>query len=121
MEQGKQGMVVAKLMPEKNPLQQIQARFKELETGFRAWLAKQSLPVEVALVTVTSSAQGAAIGALMGTLTNDMSSSLPNPPPQANPQAMASFKQAQVGVTLFPFSQSPSLLFCFLISETYLF
>lgn len=88
-------MVVAKLMPEKNPLQQIQARFKELETGFRAWLAKQSLPVEVALVTVTSSAQGAAIGALMGTLTNDMSSSLPNPPPQANPQAMASFKQAQ--------------------------
>ncbi|KAG2701277.1 hypothetical protein I3760_06G037000 [Carya illinoinensis] len=95
MEQGKQGVMVAKLIPQQNPIEQIQARFKELETGFKAWLAKQSLPVEVAMVTLTSSAQGAAIGALMGTLTNDKSSPLPTPPPQANPQAMASFQQAQ--------------------------
>ncbi|KAF3432704.1 hypothetical protein FNV43_RR23806 [Rhamnella rubrinervis] len=96
--EGKQGVVVAKLMPQQNPIEQLQARFKELENGFRAWLAKQSLPVEAAVVTATSAAQGAAIGAFMGTLTNDVSSSLPNtPPPQAslNPQAMASFKQAQ--------------------------
>jgi len=99
MEQGKQGVMVAKLMhQQQNPIEQLQARFKELEAGFRAWLAKQSLPVEVAVVTATSAAQGAAIGGFMGTLTNDVSSSIPTPPPQAaslNPQAMASFKQAQ--------------------------
>lgn len=91
--------MVAKLMhQQQNPIEQLQARFKELEAGFRAWLAKQSLPVEVAVVTATSAAQGAAIGGFMGTLTNDVSSSIPTPPPQAaslNPQAMASFKQAQ--------------------------
>ncbi|KAL5568074.1 hypothetical protein UlMin_024649 [Ulmus minor] len=89
MEQGK-------LMANQNPIEQLQARFKELESGFKAWLAKQSLPVEAAVVTATSAAQGAAIGGFMGTLTNDVSSSLPTPP-QANltPQAMASFKQAQ--------------------------
>jgi hypothetical protein len=99
MEQGKQGVMVGKLMPQQNPMEQIQARYKELEGGFRAWLAKQSLPVEAAVVTITSAAQGAAIGAFMGTLTNDTSSAIPTPPPQAanlNPQAMASFKQAQV-------------------------
>lgn len=100
MEQGKQGVMVAKLMPQQqNPIEQLQARFKELEACFRGWLAKQSLPVEVAVVTATSAAQGAAIGGFMGTLTNDVSSSMPTPPPQAaslNPQAMASFKQAQV-------------------------
>uniref|UniRef100_A0A7N2MGU6 Uncharacterized protein n=1 Tax=Quercus lobata TaxID=97700 RepID=A0A7N2MGU6_QUELO len=100
MEQGKQGVMVAKLMhqQQQNPIEQLQARFKELEASFRAWLAKQSLPVEVAVVTATSAAQGAAIGGFMGTLTNDVSSSIPTPPPQAaslNPQAMASFKQAQ--------------------------
>ncbi|GMY07699.1 mitochondrial import inner membrane translocase subunit TIM22-like [Fagus crenata] len=98
MEQGKQGVMVGKLMPQQNPMEQIQARYKELEGGFRAWLAKQSLPVEAAVVTITSAAQGAAIGAFMGTLTNDTSSAIPTPPPQAaslNPQAMASFKQAQ--------------------------
>ena len=80
-----------------NPIEQIQARFKDLETGFRLWLSKQSLPVEAAVVTTTSAAQGAAIGAFMGTLTADASSTFPTPPPNAslNPQAMASLKQAQ--------------------------
>ncbi|KAA8533508.1 hypothetical protein F0562_031058 [Nyssa sinensis] len=81
-----------------NPIAQLQTKFKELEDGFRAWLAKQSLPVEAAVVTATSATQGAAIGAFMGTLTNDVSSSFPTPPPQGaslTPQAMASFKQAQ--------------------------
>lgn len=88
-----------------NPIEQLQARFKELESGFKGWLAKQSLPVEAAVVTLTSGAQGAAIGAFMGTLTNDVSSSLPTPPPQAglNPQAMASFKQAQVFLSYYSF------------------
>ncbi|KAJ4970374.1 hypothetical protein NE237_003473 [Protea cynaroides] len=96
--EGKQGvMEVSKGLPLPNPITQLQARFKDLEVGFRAWLAKQSLPVEAAVVTATSAAQGAAIGAFMGTLTNDVSSAFSNPPPQAalNPQAMASFKQAQ--------------------------
>lgn len=93
MDEGKQGVMVAA----QNPIAQLQARFKDLENGFRAWLAKQSLPVEAAVVTATSAAQGAAIGAFMGTLTNDATSAIPTPP-QANlsPQAMASFKQAQV-------------------------
>lgn len=92
MDEGKQGVMVAA----QNPIAQLQARFKDLENGFRAWLAKQSLPVEAAVVTATSAAQGAAIGAFMGTLTNDATSAIPTPP-QANlsPQAMASFKQAQ--------------------------
>ncbi|KAH1125798.1 hypothetical protein GLYMA_06G139200v4 [Glycine max] len=96
MEQaGKQGIMVAS--QSQNPIEQIQARFKDLETGFRLWLSKQSLPVEAAVVTTTSAAQGAAIGAFMGTLTADASSTFPTPPPNAslNPQAMASLKQAQ--------------------------
>ncbi|XP_027330112.1 chloroplastic import inner membrane translocase subunit HP30-2-like [Abrus precatorius] len=96
MEQGK---MVAKGLPQQlqNPIEQLQTRFKELENGFRLWLSKQSLPVEAAVVTTTSAAQGAAIGAFMGTLTADASSTFPTPPPNAslNPQAMASLKQAQ--------------------------
>ena len=72
---------------------------EELEEGKQGvMLAKQSLPVEAAVVTATSTAQGAAIGAFMGTPTNDATSAFPTPPPQANlnPQAMASSKQAQV-------------------------
>ncbi|KAF5945044.1 hypothetical protein HYC85_015272 [Camellia sinensis] len=71
-----------------NPVAQLQAKFKELEAGFKAWLAKQSLPVEAAVVTTTSAAQGTAIGAFMGTLTNNVSYSFPTPPPNA-PSALA--------------------------------
>ncbi|KAK6936589.1 hypothetical protein RJ641_033619 [Dillenia turbinata] len=99
MQEGKQGVMVVEaskgLLPPQNPITQIQLKFKELENGFRSWLAKQSLPVEAAVVTATSAAQGAAIGAFMGTLTNDASSSFPPPQANLNPQAMASFKQAQ--------------------------
>ncbi|XP_021283445.1 uncharacterized protein LOC110415965 [Herrania umbratica] len=96
MERGKQqGVMVPGLMPQQNPLEQLQAKFKEVENGFRAWLAKQSMAVEAAVVTATSAAQGAAIGAFMGTLTNDVSSSFPTPQDSLNPQAMASLQQAQ--------------------------
>lgn len=84
--------------PPLNPITLLQSRFKELEAGFRSWLAKQPMPVEAAVVTGTGAIQGAAIGGLMGTLTSDISSTFPSPPPQAaglNPQAMASLKQAQ--------------------------
>ncbi|WOL02017.1 hypothetical protein Cni_G10736 [Canna indica] len=98
--EGKQGAVVMtpSSAPPANPVAQMQARFKELETGFRAWLTKQPTAVEAAIVTATSAAQGAFIGALMGSLTSDPSSAIPTPPPNApglNPQAMASLKQAQ--------------------------
>ncbi|RRT78833.1 hypothetical protein BHE74_00038318 [Ensete ventricosum] len=89
--------------PPANPIAQLQTRIKELEIGFRAWLAKQPTAVEAAIVTATSAAQGAVIGALMGSLTSDASSALPTPPPNAlglNPQAMASLKQAQVALPL---------------------
>ncbi|KAJ8763068.1 hypothetical protein K2173_023273 [Erythroxylum novogranatense] len=78
----------------KNPIEELQVKYKELENGFKTWLSQQSLPVEAAIVTATSSIQGAAIGAFMGTLTNDVSSTLQTPTP-LNPEAMASFKQAQ--------------------------
>ncbi|KAK8966352.1 hypothetical protein KSP40_PGU007970 [Platanthera guangdongensis] len=94
---GRHGVMVAH-SPAANPIALLQSRFKDLETGFRLWLAKQPMPVEAAVVTGTGAIQGAAIGGLMGTLTSDMSSTFPSPPPQAaglNPQAMASLKQAQ--------------------------
>ncbi|KAI3721052.1 hypothetical protein L2E82_32055 [Cichorium intybus] len=96
MGEGKQGVLV---VGHHNPVTQLQAKYKELETGFKDWLAKQSLPVEAAIVTATSSLQGAAIGGLMGTFTNDLSSSLPAPPPPGaslNPRAVASLQQAQI-------------------------
>lgn len=105
VEEAKQGAAAMAEMTKKilmisqtHPISQLQSKYRELETGFKAWLAKQSLPVEAAVVTFTSAAQGAAIGGLMGTLTNDVSSAFPTPPPNSplNPQAMASLKQAQV-------------------------
>lgn len=116
MGQTKQGVMEAGgLMgqPQQNPIALVQFKLKEVETRFRGWLAKQSLPVEAAVVTVTSGAQGAAIGAFMGTLTGD-ASSLITPPPNAanfNPDAMASLKQAQVYLMFFSFA---GLLVCYL-------
>ncbi|KAL0358815.1 UNVERIFIED_CONTAM: Chloroplastic import inner membrane translocase subunit HP30-2 [Sesamum angustifolium] len=92
---GKAGGLMGQV--EQNPIAVVQAKLKEVETRFKGWLAKQSLPVEAAVVTATSGAQGAAIGGFMGTLTGD-ASSLVTPPPNAvnlNPDAMASLKQAQ--------------------------
>ncbi|KAG6435028.1 hypothetical protein SASPL_106677 [Salvia splendens] len=84
--------------PQQNPVALVQAKLKEVELRFKGWLAKQSIPVEAAVVTVTSAAQGAAIGAFMGTISGGDGSSLLMPPPNAaslNPDAMASLKQAQ--------------------------
>ncbi|XP_051143728.1 chloroplastic import inner membrane translocase subunit HP30-2 [Andrographis paniculata] len=109
MGEGKQGVMAVAIgnkaggggglvgLPNQNPIVLIQAKLKEVEVKFKEWLAKQSLPVEAAVVTATSAGQGAAIGAFMGTLTGD-ASSLISPPPNApglNPEAMASLKQAQ--------------------------
>ncbi|KAM1347244.1 hypothetical protein ACFX2H_036202 [Malus domestica] len=89
--------MVEKMVPPQNLVEEFQARFKELQVGVMRWLTKQSLPVEAAVVTLTSGTQIAAISAFMVTPTNDVSSSLPTHPSQTslNPQAMASFKQAQ--------------------------
>lgn len=99
-QQQKTAIVLAKISPQQlqNPLENLQTRFKELESGFKLWLSKQSLPVEASIVTATSAVQGAAIGVFMGTLTNDASSSIFPTPPDAslNPQASASLNQAQV-------------------------
>lgn len=98
MEGGKQEQDMVLSSSSLNPIEQAKAKFKDLETGFRSWLAKQSMPVEAAVVTATGAVQGAAIGGLMGTLTSDISSSFPTPPPNAAvpPDAMASLKQVQV-------------------------
>jgi hypothetical protein len=97
---GNQGIVAVDMQKgliNQNPITQIQVKYKQFEDGFKVWLSKQSLPVEAAVVTLTSAAQGGAIGAFMGTLTNDSSTAFPPPTPAAglNPQAMASFQQAQ--------------------------
>ena len=106
MEQGKQGVMVESSKFQQNPVQMVQLKFKQLELGFKSWLAKQSLPVEAAVVTLTSATQGAAIGAIMGTLTNDLSSNLQMPPTsELNPQTMPAFQQAQA-LTVGPLIQA---------------
>lgn len=94
MEHGKQTMILAKV--DQNPMKQLQLKYKEFEDGFKSWLAKQSLPVEAAVVSVTGAVQGGAIGAIMGNLTADMSSAMPNPPAASiNSHAMPSLNQTQ--------------------------
>lgn len=115
MGEGKQGELAVHTPKDlaHNPITQLQTKYKDLENGFKSWLAKQSLPVEAAVVTLTSAAQGAAMGGFMGTLTNDVSSAFPpTPPPGAsiNSQTMASFQQAQVTVFL-------QVFFTIIISE----
>ncbi|XP_076909066.1 chloroplastic import inner membrane translocase subunit HP30-2-like [Bidens hawaiensis] len=91
MGEGKQGVLVVR----GNPVKQLQAKYIELENGFKDWLAKQSLPVEAAVVTATSSIQGAAIGGMMGTFTSDLSAASLPTTPSSNPQAMTSLNQTQ--------------------------
>ncbi|KAL5215463.1 hypothetical protein ABZP36_006864 [Zizania latifolia] len=80
-----------------NPLAELSDRFKSMEAGLRAWLAKQPTHVEAAVATAVGVVQGGALGGLMGTLTPDGGSPfpVPQPPPGADSSAMASFKQAQ--------------------------
>lgn len=94
MGEGKQGILV---ISQQNPFKQIETKYNEVETLIKTWLAKQSLPVEAAVVTVTSAIQGAAIGGLLGNFTSDVSSTFSPPSPGAslNPHAKASFQQAQ--------------------------
>lgn len=89
--------IMAVQIPAQSPIEQFQAKYKEFQDGFKGWLAKQSLPVEAAVVTATSSAQGALLGALLGTFSSDLSKSLPAPPPGANfdPNVSNAFQQAQ--------------------------
>lgn len=103
MGEGKQGVMVvdsSKGLIQQNPITQIQTKIKEVEVKVKAWLAKQSIPVEAAVVTLGGATQGALIGGLMGSLTQDLSTSLPMPQPppgvSLDPNAMASLKQAQV-------------------------
>nr|GMC68338.1 chloroplastic import inner membrane translocase subunit HP30-2-like [Ipomoea batatas] len=93
MGEGKQGIMAVQL-PSQNPIEQFQAKYNELASGVKAWLSKQSLPVEAAFVTAASAAQGGVIGAILGNLSPDLQ---PTPPPGVNldPNAMATFNQAQ--------------------------
>lgn len=104
MGEGKQ-QIMAVQMHAQNPIEQFQAKYKEIEDGFKNWLAKQSLPVEAAVITATNFAQGAFLGALLGNFSPDLSSSMPSPPPGANfdPNVMNAFQQAQVHSYLHPF------------------
>ncbi|KFK34395.1 hypothetical protein AALP_AA5G139700 [Arabis alpina] len=84
---GGEMMAMASLFnDQQNPIEQLQVKFKKVESGFKTWLSKQSLPVEAAVVSTMSGVQGALIGGLMGTLSPEM------PQSGVDPQAM---KQAQ--------------------------
>lgn len=94
----RQSMALAAQAAPQNPIAQVQARIRDLDSRFRSWLKRQPIPVETAVVTTTGAVQGAALGGLMGTFSSDISSAFPTPPPQAaglHPDAMASFKRAQ--------------------------
>ncbi|CAM8898294.1 unnamed protein product [Rhodiola kirilowii] len=92
MGDGNQGAMVIGIPQSQNPIEKIQVKFKEIESGFKCWLSKQSFAVEAAVVTATGAVQGAAIGGIMGTLNS--ATPVPTPPP-GNPQALASLQQAQ--------------------------
>lgn len=100
----KQGTIVIGIPLQQNPVTQIQTKLKEIETGFKSWLSKQSIAVEAAVVTATGAFQGAAIGGLMGTLSG--ATAVPTTPPGSalNPQALASLQQAQVFIQFFDFN-----------------
>jgi outer membrane lipoprotein SlyB len=85
-----------------NPLEELSARIKAIEAGFRTWMAKQPTHIEAAVSTAVGAVQGGALGGLMGSLTADGGSPfpMPQPPPNADPQAMASLKQAQVVILI---------------------
>ncbi|KAL6576569.1 hypothetical protein OROMI_010845 [Orobanche minor] len=59
---------------DQNPIAVVQAKFKEAETRFEGWVAKQSFPVEAAVFTGIGVAQGAAIGAFLWTLFGECAS-----------------------------------------------
>ncbi|GKV53799.1 hypothetical protein SLEP1_g60313 [Rubroshorea leprosula] len=108
MQGGKEhGVIVAKFSPpQQNLIEQLQVKYKELEKGFQAWLAKQTLLVETTVNSAINGAKGAAMGYFMGILTKDVSTSMPTASQaNLNPQAMASFQQAQVPISV-PYEQS---------------
>lgn len=45
-----------------NPLIELAIKYKEFDTFFKKWLAKQSVPMEAAIVTALNAAHGAAQG-----------------------------------------------------------
>eukprot|EP00245_Coleochaete_scutata_P018571 TRINITY_DN9740_c0_g1_i1.p2 TRINITY_DN9740_c0_g1~~TRINITY_DN9740_c0_g1_i1.p2 ORF type:complete len:233 (+),score=56.74 TRINITY_DN9740_c0_g1_i1:144-842(+) len=71
-------------------LGQVQAKIKDVDTKFKAWVAKQPAAVDVAVTTISSALQGGAIGALMGSMSPDVSTM-----PQGNlsTEAAASMQQ----------------------------
>lgn len=61
-------------------IQQAQGWRETLEKRARTWVAKQPPPLEVLLVGVGSSAQGAVLGGVMGQLTKMMETQAANTP-----------------------------------------
>lgn len=75
----------------------LQGNVKTLIQGdaLNAWLRQQAAPVDVAITTLLSSVQGAALGGLMGVLAGDVQKAIPSQPGSVNPQAASVFQQAQ--------------------------
>ncbi|RZC76324.1 hypothetical protein C5167_000457 [Papaver somniferum] len=56
------------LPPKKSVITQLQTKWGELENGYKGWVSKQCLPVEIATVAATHAFQGAAFGVLLGNI-----------------------------------------------------
>eukprot|EP00250_Pteridium_aquilinum_P012141 c20531_g1_i1 orf=193-984(-) len=82
-------------LPER--FKELQGNVKSLLQGdaFNVWLRQQAAPVEVAITTVISAVQGAALGGLMGVLGGDVQKAFPSQSPSTSPQALSAFQQAQ--------------------------
>lgn len=92
----KQGVVV---VGHQSPIKQLETKYNEFELVIKNWLAKQSLLVEVTIITIGSALQGATIGGFTGTFRKDVNSDFPNPLiPVQPPQAKTSFLKSEVNL-----------------------
>lgn len=70
------------------PLEWLKTEPEKIQKKLEAWFKKQPLPVEVAVLTIGGSFQGAALGALMGTISQNQPKPPPGSPMAANPTMM---------------------------------
>ncbi|XP_076937729.1 chloroplastic import inner membrane translocase subunit HP30-2-like [Bidens hawaiensis] len=70
-------IIIAKDFMKNNPITHFNTKYKEFDNGVKGWLAKQSLPVETAIVTVSYAAYGVYVGGLMGSAWENITAVFP--------------------------------------------
>lgn len=69
----------------------VVSKYKEFDTCFKKWVAKQSLPVEAVVVTIITATQGATFSLLFETLSDYFRSTFPFPLPRAISRSVDTF------------------------------